>query len=88
MEMVFTTSTAEMTLLMELRDSLSGEILARIAERREALPAGAGGVDSLYHSNAVTDIDAVKRLYLRWAKTLAGRLEQIHTIPPTKELGS
>ena len=77
---VFTTSTGEMTLLMELRDSLSGEILARVADRREARAAGHGGVNDLYYSNSVTDTDAVRRVFRRWASILRARLDRVHEL--------
>jgi hypothetical protein len=88
MDRVFTTSTADMTLLMELRDSPSGEILARVEERREARNpgrgSGGGSVADLYDSNAVTDTDAIRRVFRRWAEILAGRLEQMHAASPTQ----
>jgi len=81
---VYTTSTAEMTLLLELRDSLSGEILARVADRREARAAGAGGINDLYYSNSVTDSQAVRRLFARWSNILRTRLDHVHELEPTQ----
>jgi hypothetical protein len=80
---VFTTSTGEMTLLMELRDALSGEILARVVDRREARAAGSGDIHDLYYSSAVTNADAVRRVFRRWAQILRARLDQIRELPPS-----
>lgn len=85
-DFVFTTSTADMTLLMELRDAQSGEILARVADRREARTAGHGPSD-LYWSNSVTDRDAVRRVFRRWARILRQRLDAVHEIEPDRGRG-
>lgn len=84
-DMVFTSSTGEMTLLMELRDSLSGEILARVVDRKEVRAAG-HGVNDLYYSNPVTDTSAVRRVFNRWAQILRARLEEVHAIDPVEPL--
>jgi len=84
-EYVFTSSTGEMTLLMELRDSLSGEILARVVDRREVRAAG-HGVNDLYYSNSVTDTSAVRRVFKRWAEILRLHLEEVHQIAPEQPL--
>jgi hypothetical protein len=84
-EQTFTSSTGEMTLLMELHDSLSGEILARVADRRDVRAAGYGTND-LYFSNAVTDTGAVRRVFKLWAEILRMRLEEVHRIEPTEAL--
>jgi hypothetical protein len=86
-EHVYTSSTGKMTLLMELRDSLSGEILARVADRREARRAGHGGLNDLYHSSAPANTEAVKGVFRRWAEILRARLDQVHEFRPTKQLG-
>ncbi len=77
---VFTSSTAQMTLLMELRDSLSGEILARVADRREARQPGSGGASNLYYSTAVSDVAAIRRVFRDWAGMLRERLEFVHEL--------
>ena len=81
----FTSSTADMTLMMELRDSLSGEILARVGDRREARQPGSGA-NQLYSSNPVTDTDAVRRVFRRWAQILALRLEAVKQVEPSESL--
>jgi hypothetical protein len=84
-EHIYTSSTGEMTLLMELRDSLSGEILARVADRREARRAGYGSSD-LSYSSAPANTGTVKRVFRRWAEILQARLDQIHELQPTAQL--
>lgn len=75
----YNTSTAEMSLLMEIRDSETNELLARVAERREARSAGAG-INQLYRSNAVTDSAAIRQTFKRWAGILQKGLDQLHQI--------
>jgi hypothetical protein len=84
-DLVFTSSTADMTLLLELRDSLSGEILARLADRKEARAAG-HGVDDLYYSNSATNAAAVRRVFQRWARILRARFDQIYAVDPSVPL--
>ena len=81
----YTSSTADMTLMMELRDSLSGEILARVGDRREARQPGSGA-NQLYYSNPVTDTDAVRRVFRHWAQILALRLEAVKQVEPSESL--
>lgn len=77
---VWTTSTAVMTLMMELRDSETNEILARIGERREARMPGANGTTNLYWSNVVTDTEAVRSTFARWARILRQQLDRIQEV--------
>ena len=82
-ERIFTSSTASMSLLLELYDSQAGEILARMTDRRDALGAGHGGsgnLGDLYYSNPSTDTGAVRRVFRRWAKTLRARLDEAHEL--------
>jgi hypothetical protein len=74
-EATVTTSTADMTLMLELYDSQSGELLARVKDRKEARQAGHSGVNDLYSSNVVTNSEAVRRLFRRWARILRERLD-------------
>ncbi len=82
-EMTFSTSTARMTLLMELRDSQSGEILARVAERREARRPGTTA-NTLTWSNSVNDAAAVRSTFKRWARVLREQLDRTHEITPSQ----
>jgi hypothetical protein len=78
---VFTTSAAQMTLVMELRDSITGEILARVADRRDT-QSGSGAVSDLTYSTPASNAGAVRLLFKRWAQILATRLDAIHSAPP------
>jgi len=78
---VYTTSAGEVTLLLEIRDSETEEILARVADRREARMPGRGSQD-LYWSNAVSNRSAVKTMFKRWSRILMARLDTAHRITP------
>jgi len=80
-DFVFTTSAAEMTLVMELRDSITGEILARVADRRDT-QSGSGAVSDLTYSTPAANAGALRLLFQHWAKILAARLDAIHATPP------
>ncbi len=68
---VFLSSIGEATLVLELRDSISGETLYRAADRRAAEPAGSRGV----RANTVTTWNEVRRLARRWATRLREGLD-------------
>ena len=76
----YVTSTAQMTLLMELRDSESGELLARIADRQEARASGASGLSRVYYSSPVSNTQAVRSTFRRWARVLVKQLDQVHAL--------
>ncbi len=78
----FTASAGQMTLLLELRDAETREILARAADRREARSSAAAG-HRLYYSNAATNTDAVRRIFARWAQILRARLAALHPLTPS-----
>jgi len=80
---VYVTNVGEMTLLLELRDSLSGEILARVADRREAR---IGGGFDLRSSSSVSNTEAVKSVFRRWASILRTRLDALHALEPSTSL--
>ena len=80
-ERVFTTSAAQMTLVLELRDSVTGEILARSADRRDTQSSG-GAVSDLTYSTPAVNAGAVRLLFKRWAQILATRLDEIQGAPP------
>jgi hypothetical protein len=71
---VYLTSVGEATLVLELRDSESGEILARAADRRAAESPFA------FEVNNVTAWSEVRRLAQAWAVTLRKRLEEIEKV--------
>jgi hypothetical protein len=71
---VYLTSVGDATLVIELRDSESGEILARAADRRAAEAAFA------FEVNTVTAWSEVRRLASYWASLLRRRLEEIERV--------
>lgn len=68
---VYLRSVGEATLVLELRDSETGTILARSIERRAAENAGG----SLQFSNTVTNSAEARRLIRRWAVQLREALD-------------
>lgn len=71
---VYLTSVGDATLVIELRDSESGEILARAADRRAAESPFA------FEVNDVTAWAEVRRLASLWATQLRRRLEEIEKV--------
>jgi hypothetical protein len=68
---VYLTSVGDATLVLELRDSTTNEILARAADRRSAESAFA------FEVNTVTAWSEVRRLAGAWARLLRTRLEEL-----------
>lgn len=69
------------TLVLELQDSLSGEILARAVDRRAADPmdgVGGLGAGNLSRANPVTTWSEVRRLSQRWATLVTRRIDQLY----------
>ena len=68
---IYLSQVGQATLVLELRDSMSGEILARSADRRAA--ESTGGMQA----NTVTSWNEVRRLARTWARILVSRLDQL-----------
>jgi hypothetical protein len=75
------------TLVLELQDSMSGEILARAVDRRAAEPPygldaldGLGGLGSsnLNRANPVTTWSEVRQVARRWAALVTRRIDQLY----------
>jgi len=64
--------TADLTLVAELRDAESGELLARVADRRIAR-RGAGGA---YESTPINNRAAVRQVFRHWATRMRAGLER------------
>jgi hypothetical protein len=75
---IYLDRVGEATLVLELVDSMSGEVLARAAERRAAERAG----DMAMVSSSVTTWNEVRRLLRRWAVRLR---EGLDSFPPKLE---
>ena len=69
----YTTNAGEMTLDMEVRDSPTGELLARVVDRQRALDTG-----RLQWTNSVTNTAEAERAIDVWAKQLRAGLDRIN----------
>ena len=71
---IYLSSVGEATLVLEAKDSLSGETIYRAIDRRAAERAGG----QMMPSNTVTSRSEVRRLAQRWATRLREGLDSIH----------
>jgi hypothetical protein len=69
----FTASPGQMTLVIELFDSVSNEILARAIDRRTARNVG-----NIQWTTRGTNRDAARRILRRWAGLLVAKLDEVH----------
>ena len=74
---VYLSEVGTASLVLQVKDSMSGQTIARAAERRVAKPAGNMGMQS----TSVTSWVEVRRLARRWATKLREGLESI--VPET-----
>ena len=70
---VFLNRVGEATLVLELRDSITDAILARVMDRRAAEDRSG----TMSRSNSVTNTTEVRRLIRRWMSTLRERLDEL-----------
>lgn len=82
----FTTSTGAVTLVLELRDSETHEILARAADRSEARAPGTSS-QQLFWSNPVSNTSAVRSIFRRWARIFVARLDTAHRLASESAAG-
>ena len=73
----FTRSYGEVTLILELRDSESGRILARVAERRDPTRDTSGGLAEV--SSVFMRADATA-LFRYWAELMRQRLDDVRAM--------
>ncbi len=71
----YTVSAGEMTLVIQLRDSESGAIIARAVDRREATDTG-----MMQLSNSVVNASEARMIASSWAKILKKGLDKAHGI--------
>jgi len=71
---IFLSSVGEATLVLEARDSLSGETIYRAIDRRAAEQVGG----QMTMSNSVSNTVEVRRMARRWAQRLREGLDSIH----------
>jgi hypothetical protein len=69
----FTASPGIMTLVIELHDSVSNEILARAIDRRRARNVG-----NIQWTTSGTNREAARRILGRWAGMLVAKLDEVH----------
>jgi hypothetical protein len=72
----FTASPGAMTLVIELYDSVSNEILARAIDRKRARNAG-----SIRWTTLGTNRVAARKILRNWANLLVSRLDDVHGKP-------
>jgi hypothetical protein len=70
----YTTSSGSATILIELYDSTTGDILARAADRKSA--RNSGGYVS--YTNRVTNRADARRMLRKWAEELRDTLDELH----------
>ncbi len=73
----YTESAGEMTLQLNLLDSVSGDLLAKSSDRREAPRRG-----YMQWTTSVTNQAEARRIMQRWAKDLRARLDQARSAAP------
>ena len=72
---VYLSSVGEATLVLELRDSMTNEVLARAVDRRAAETSGFA-----VNANPVTVWSEVRRLANSWANLLRKRLDEVTSV--------
>ena len=70
----YTASSGAATVFVELFDSVTGDVLARAADRKVAERMGG----YLSYSNRVTNTQDAKKMMRGWAKSLRERLDEYH----------
>jgi hypothetical protein len=72
----FSRDAGEATLVLEARDSLTGELLGRALDNRETSDMGP------YVRNSVTNAAAFEEVFQRWARTSAEGLAELKSLSP------
>jgi hypothetical protein len=80
----YTTSSGQMTLILDARDSTSGEPLVRVGQARAIQTSGGGW----YESDPVSNSGAVRDLFHTWASDLRRELDQFHALPALPPVGT
>ena len=70
---IYISTVGEITIVLELKDSQSGETLLRAAERRAVEPAGSRGM----MSSSVTNQSELRRLARRWGTRIRVGLDSL-----------
>ena len=72
----YSEDAGEATLVIEVRDSLTGELLGRAVDERETSDMGP------YIRNSVTNAAAFEQVFRRWARTSADGLAELKELSP------
>jgi hypothetical protein len=73
----YTKSAGQMTLMLDARDSKSGEPLVRVGQARAIQMSGGGW----HESDPITNSSAVREIFRTWASDLRRELDQFHALP-------
>jgi hypothetical protein len=76
----YTTDAGEATLVLEVRDSMSGALLGRVLDRRETR-----GMNNLQMSTSVTNVSDFRALFKSWASISIKGLEELKAHSPVPE---
>lgn len=71
----YVSSAGQMTLLAELADSMSGQLLARVADRREA-----NSLARMERADRIENEGAAREVAAAWAQILRNALDKAHAI--------
>ena len=71
----YVSSAGQMTLLAELSDSMSGQLLARVADRREA-----NSLARMERADRIENEGAAREVAAAWAQILRNALDKAHSI--------
>ena len=83
-ETVIASSAGQMTLILDARDSQSGEPLVRVGQVRAITTADGG----FYESDPVTNSSAVREMFNVWASDLRRELDQFRALPELPPLNA
>lgn len=81
---VYVSSYGEATLVIQLYDSMSDEILARAADRRAAQDVTAMNSVSSTPATAVSATMEVNRMVTTWGQLLTNGIDYLHEMPPVE----
>ena len=76
----FVQNAGEMTLILVMRDSQTGELLGRVADRRAIRP-GSAGLSMVWESGSVRNWGAVRDVFSNWARMLRHALDDLREVP-------
>jgi hypothetical protein len=79
----YTRSAGKMTLQMELTDSVTGDVLAKASDRREAPDRG-----YMQWTSSVTNQAEARRIMQKWAKSLREKLDEARANSSTPDQAS